>query len=82
MKEKVINLIGDSLKESNVYVDDAFIEREASNKFLRVVIDSENMIDIDKCVEVTKIIDPILEKSDLIKEYDILDVYAKSKGDE
>jgi ribosome maturation factor RimP len=39
------------------------------------------MIDLSKVVMVTRIINPILDKEDLIKEEYMLDVYAKSKGD-
>ncbi len=82
MKDEIIKLVGDSLKDLNVYIYDAFTEKEGRQTFLRVVLDSENIIDLNLVVEATKVIDPIIEKADLIKEEYILDVYAKSKGDE
>lgn len=82
MKEKVIELIGDNLSTLNVHVDDVIYEKEGRTNYLRVVIDADFIIDIDKVVEATKIIDPIVEKANLIEEEYILDVYAKSKGDE
>lgn len=81
MKEKLIKLIGDKLDELGVYVYDVLEEKEAGNNYLRVVLDSDSMIDIDKVVAATKIIDPIVEKADFIEEKYILDVYARSKGD-
>ena len=39
------------------------------------------MIDLNKVVMVTRIINPIIDKENLIDEEYILDVYAKSKGD-
>ena len=82
MKEEVIKLVGNKLDELKVNIDDVYVEKEGRQTFLRVVIDAEDMIDIERCVEATKIIDPIIEKADLVKDEYILDVYAKSKGDE
>ncbi len=82
MKERVINLVGNKLDNLNVHIYDVVYEKEGKNNYLRVVLDSEEMIDIDKVVEATKIIDPLLEKENIIEEKYILDVYAKSKGDD
>ncbi len=82
MKERVISLIGNKLDDLNVYIYDVVYEKEGKNNYLRVVLDSEEIIDIDKVVEATKIIDPLLEKENVIDEKYILDVYAKSKGDD
>lgn len=82
MKEKLIELVDDKLKDLNVYIDDVIYEKEGKTNYLRVVLDSNNIIDIDKVVDATKIINPILDKANLIEEKYILDVYAKSKGDE
>ncbi len=82
MKEKIINLVGNKLDNLNVHIYDVVYEKEGKNNYLRVVLDSEEMIDIDKVVEATKIIDPLLEKENIIQEKYILDVYAKSKGDD
>lgn len=82
MKDEVIKLVGNKLDDLKVNIFDVYVEKEGKQTYLRIVIDAEDMIDIDRCVEATKIIDPIIEKADLIKEEYILDVYAKSKGDE
>ena len=82
MKKRVINLVGNKLDNLNVHIYDVVYEKEGKDNYLRVVLDSEEMIDIDKVVEATKIIDPLLEKENIIEEKYILDVYAKSKGDD
>lgn len=85
MKEDIVNLVGNKLDELKVYIFDAKEEKEGRDNYLRIVIDSydkDDIINIDRAVEATKIIDPILEKADLIKGEYILDIYAKSKGDE
>ena len=82
IKEEVLNLIGDKLNELDVFIDDVYLEKEGRTNYLRVVIDSSTMIDIERVVAATKIIDPIIEKADLVSDEYILDVYAKSKGDD
>lgn len=82
MKDEVIKLVGNKLDDLKVFIDDVYVEKEGKETYLRVVIDADFMINIEKVVEVTKIIDPIIEEANLIKEEYILDVYAKSKGDE
>lgn len=77
-----MDLIGNSLEELNVYVYDVMYEKEGRTNYLRVVLDSEEMIDMDRVVAATKIIDPLLDNLDIEDDNYILDVYAKSKGDE
>lgn len=82
MKDDVIKEVGNKLDELNVRIDDVFLEKEGKSEYLRVVIDADFIIDIETVVKATKIIDPIIDKMDIIKGEYILDVYAKSKGDE
>lgn len=82
MKEKLVELAKEKLEEINISIYDVFLENEGSQKFLRVVIDSEDAIDVSKVVAATKIIDPLVEELDLVEDEYILDVYGKSKGDD
>ena len=79
MKEDLIKEVGNKLDELNVYIYDVYVEKEGKDNYLRVVIDAEDMIDVERVVKATKIIDPIIEKMNLISGEYILDVYAKSK---
>ena len=79
MKEDLIKEVGNKLDELNVYIYDVYTEKEGKDTYLRVVLDAEDIIDIDRVVKATKIIDPIIEKMNLIESEYILDVYAKSK---
>ncbi len=79
MKEDLIKEVGNKLDELNVYIYDVYTEKEGRDTYLRVVLDAEDIIDIDRVVKATKIIDPIIEKMNLIEGEYILDVYAKSK---
>ena len=82
MKDDVIRAVGNKLDELNVRIYDVFLEKEGKSEYLRVVLDADFIIDIETVVKATKIIDPIIDKMDIIKDEYILDVYAKSKGDE
>lgn len=81
IEEKVRNLISESVSELGVTIDSVEYVKEGSNYFLRIVIDRDEPIDIDTCVEVTNIINPLLDKADFIKDSYILDISSKEKGD-
>lgn len=80
MEEKVRKLIEEDVNKLGITIDSITYEKEGSNYFLRVVIDRDETIDIDTCVEVTNIINPLLDKVDIIKDSYILDVSTKEKG--
>ena len=65
---KVRKLLEKDVEASGVFIDSVKLEKEDNNLFLRIVIDRDEIIDIDKCVEVTNIINPLLDEADLIKD--------------
>lgn len=77
---KVRNLIEDSIKENGYLLDEVLYLKEDGNYFLRVVIDKKGIIDVEDCVTVTRIIDPLLDTVDYITDSYILDVCSKEKG--
>lgn len=81
MKEKVVQIIGNNLKDLNLFVDDVIYEKENNVNYLRICLDSKDIIDVNLIVEATKIINPLIDEEDLIKEEYILDIYGKSKGE-
>lgn len=82
--ENILNTIKNSiesiLKEENIIVDSITYEQEGKYHFLRIVLDKVNGIDLDTIVMATNLINPILDKLDLIKEEYILDVLSKERG--
>lgn len=80
MKEQIIDAIGDKLNNLDVFIDDVRLEEEANQTTLVIVLDSREIIDLSKVVMATRIINPILDKIDLIDKAYTLDVYAKEKG--
>jgi len=81
MKERVIPLIAQPLSSFDVWVDDVVLEEEEGILYFRIVLDSESIIDLDKVVEITRVIDPIITQADLIDNRYVLDIYAKEKGE-
>ena len=81
IEERVRNLIEEKVNELGVEVDGIVYEKEGGNYFLRIVIDSNEGIDIDKCVEVTNLINPLLDEADLISDSYILDISSKERGE-
>lgn len=81
MEDKIRQLIEKKINDLGIKIDSISYVKEGSNYFLRIVIDRDEIIDVDTCVEVTNLINPILDESALINDSYILDVSTKEKGD-
>ena len=81
IEKKVRELIEDEVSKMGIRIDSVVYEKEGSNYFLRIVIDRAKIIDIDTCVEVTKVINPLLDNLDIIGDSYILDISSKEKGE-
>ena len=79
IEEKVRQLIEGVIKENNYILDEVLYVKEDGNWFLRIVIDKSSPISIDDCVYVSNLINPILDKADIINGSYIVDVYSKGK---
>ena len=83
MKEKIIKLVGDKLDSLNVFIDDVYEEKVGGIKTFYIVLDSKDIIDLNTVVEATDILNPIIDKSGILPDdIDVLDIYAKEKGEE
>ena len=80
--KKIEEALSKVLKEKEISIDSITFEREGKYNFLRIVLDKVNGIDLDTIVEATNLINPILDKLDLIDEEYILDVLSKERGNE
>lgn len=81
LEDKVRSLIEKEVNNVGVRISDIIYEKENNNYFLRIIIDSDEGIDIDKCVLVTNIINPLLDEANLIEESYILDISSKERGE-
>ena len=77
---KVKELIKDNVEKEGYILDSVEYVKEDGNYFLRVIIDKNGIIDINDCVTVTRIVDPMLDDIDYITDSYILDVCSKEKG--
>lgn len=83
MKEKISSLVNDAIKDLNVFVDDAFISTEEGKKIFNIVLDSNEVIDLNKITEASRIINKIVDENEsILEDSDELDIYSKEKGDE
>ncbi len=83
MKNKIAKLVDDSIKDLGVFVEDAFPSTEEGKKIFNIVLDSEEVIDLNKVTEASRIINKIMDENDsLLEDADELDIFSKEKGEE
>ena len=80
MEEKIRNLIEGEVLKLGVSIDSVEYVKEGQYYYLRIVIDRDEPIDLDKCVEVTNVINPLLDDIDFMDDSYILDITTKEKG--
>lgn len=82
MKDTVSSLVDSKIKELNVYVHDAFTSLEEGKKIFNIVLDSSEVIDLNKITDASRIINEIMDKhEELLEDIDELDIYSKEKGE-
>ena len=82
MKDTINKLVESKLKELNVFVDDAFIEKNEGKDVLYIVLDSNEIIDLNKITDCSRIINKELDKQEkLLEDIYEVDIYSKEKGD-
>ena len=78
--KNIRDLIEPEMKKLDIIVDDITWENINNQNNLCITLDRVTPLDIDAIVEATNIINPILDKADLIKEEYILDISSKERG--
>lgn len=79
MKEKVIEAVSNKLDKLNCYIEDVRLVSENNIKTLEIVLNSEDLLDINTVTMATRILNPIIDKLDLVEGSYVLDVYAEDK---
>lgn len=83
MIEKIRDLIEKTIIDAGYILDDVMYVQENNTNFLRIVIDkNEGLINVNDCVKVNEVLDPILDDIDFINESYIVDICSKEKGSE
>lgn len=80
MEKEIRELIEGEVNKLGISIDSITYEKEGSNYYLRIVIDRDEIIDLDTCVEVTNVINPLLDDCTLLNDSYTLDVSTKEKG--
>ena len=82
MKEIVSELVNSKIKDLGIYVSDAFIEKVENRPVFNIELDSEEVIDLNKVTEASRIINKIMDENEsLLEDADELDIFSKEKGD-
>jgi len=80
LEEKIRKLLEEEIKNAGYILDEVFYGKEEGVNTLRLVIDKSGYININDCLKVNEIVNPILDKEDPISESYVLDVCSKEKG--
>ncbi len=81
IEEKVTNLVKDAIEKENYILYKVEYVKENGTMFLRLYIDKIGIMDVEDCVKVSNIVNPILDEADPIEESYILDVCSKGEDD-
>ncbi len=79
MEQKIFDSLLEPLKEVDIELCSVEFGEEDGEKTLFVKIDSKSGVDTNLCVKATEIINPIIDKLDLIREEYVLDVCSKGE---
>ncbi len=79
LEEIAINLTPE-LEKLNIIITDITYSKKGKYNFLTIELDKEGGLDLDTIVEASNVINPIIDKLDLIDDSYILDVISKERG--
>lgn len=80
MKEEIKEKVDKAIKSLNMFVDDVYFNEEEKVKNLNIVLDSSEVIDIERITEASKVINDIIDEMDIEEENYVLDIHSKEKG--
>lgn len=82
MKEKIVHLVEEDIRELNVFVDDVFVSTEEGKQILNIVLDSEEVIDLNLITDASRIINKLIDQNQVLDEdiYEV-DIFSKEKGE-
>ena len=80
VEKTVKNLVENVIIDNGYKLDEVKYEKEGNIYFLWIIIDKEPYVDVEDCVKISNLINPILDKEDPIPDSYILDVCSKERG--
>lgn len=81
MEDKIRKLLENEINKAGFVLSEVFYGKEEGVNTLRLVIDKKGYVNINDCVLVNDIVNPILDREDPIDDSYVLDVCSKEKGD-
>ncbi|MBR1416779.1 MAG: hypothetical protein IJ572_03065 [Bacilli bacterium] len=78
--EKIRQSIKKEMDKMEIEITNISYKEEGKNKFLEIELDKVNGIDLDTIVKATDVINPIIDKLDIIDDSYILDIVSKERG--
>lgn len=77
MEQQIYDLLYDIIHQAHIDLVSINIVKQGKETILEVVIDKDGGVDLDDCVKITNLINPVLDEHDLMKESYILEVMSK-----
>lgn len=81
MLDKVKSVVDSEISNLDMFVDSVYISDEEGVKTLNIELDSNTIIDVERITEASKIINPIMDKLNLVDGEYVLDIHSKEKGE-
>ncbi len=78
--KKIEDAIRGPMEEMGISLSEIVYEKDNGYNFLKITLDKVNGLDMNTIVEATNVINPIVDKLDLIDEEYILDISSKERG--
>ena len=78
--ETIKNSIKSQMDKMDIEITNISYRNDGKNNFLEIELDKINGIDLNTIVEATNIINPIIDKLDIIDDSYILDIVSKERG--
>lgn len=77
MEKQIYDVLNSVITDNNFELVEVNIVKHGKETTLEIVIDKEDGIDLDDCVTVTHLVNPILDEHDFINESYTLEVMSK-----
>ena len=78
--EEIKKHLTPELEKLNIIITDITYSKKGKYSFLTIELDKEGGLDLDTIVDASNVINPIIDKLDLIDDSYILDVISKERG--
>ena len=82
MEEEIIEAVNPKISDLNMHVDKVYLEEVDGITNLNVVLDSDEVIDLDRITLASNIINPIIDKMNIDLDNYVLDIHSKESGDD